>query len=363
MITSRVDFKKALDSVKRFYNSKSTLPVLSQVYLKWGNGMVCLKATDLEGWAEVEFPADTGEEDVETLVSMSELAAMVGAVGLKSKIEISKEDDPTAPVIFNFDGMEVSLATMPVDGFPFFPFEGEMAFTMPWPELSNAISYTAFATDGVREVLKHARFSLLEGGTLEVTTTDGFRLNHYTTEADFPSAKVMLIRASILDKLAKAVGKYNGTVSLFVSEENQVQFVVGGMMVATYLHTDSKFPEVEYVLGQQINANVFVNFLSNNAVATAELAKKMGWVYVLLGVEGDAVTLTSKNKKATSTFAAKVVGEMEGTTVFDPNYLIQALNVYPKGSLVDMRLIDETSPVFFYMGNLTQVVMPMNIGK
>ena len=367
MITSRVDFKKALDSVKRFYNSKSTLPVLSQVYLGWGNGRVCLKATDLEGWAEVEFPADTGEDKVETLVSMSELAAMVGAVGLRSKIEISKGDDPTSPVIFNFDGMEVSLTTMPVDEFPLFSFEGEMAFTMPWPELSNAISYTAFAADvdsGVREVLKHARFSLLEDGLLEVATTDGFRLNLYTTVADFITPRAMLIRASVLDKLVKAVGnKYTGEVVVSISDKNQVQFVVEGMLVATYLYTDSNFPDIKPIVEQQRDARVFVDFSSAQANATLELAKKMGWDRVLLSVGEDGVTLTNKSGNAASSFAAKVTGSMEGTVVFSPEYLLQAIKVYPKGAIVDMRLIDRISPVFLNMDNLTQIVMPMNTGK
>ena len=362
MITiSKEALKAAVAQVKLFNNSKSVLPVLSYLYLGWGNGKLVIKATDLEALAEAEVMV-AAEGQAEVLVSVDDLWALVNAASAKSQIVISKGGVPDSPADFEFDGMSISLNTLPVEEFPLFSFEGDVCFVVPAQDFRESLARTTFAADKseTRPSLKCVDM-VIGPGTLQLVATDGFRLVKDIMRVASALQGELLVDASFLDRLSRAVGRgYKNDIEVVTSSDDRVQFVIDGFRVTTNLYTESRFPQFEPILDEARNNTTFVTFSANKATAACKLAQKMGWPSVIMRVGSESVSLSNPGETASAAFVAKVLGEMHEKIEFDPVFLLDAVSAFPQDQDVVMGIGEATSPVFMCLGDFTQVVMPMD---
>jgi len=258
---SQENLHRALGLVSRAVATKTTLPVLNNVLLATDAGKLKVAATNLEMaitvWVgctienegAVTIPAKSLTEWVNTLpndtVSLStdaRLALSLVSGRNRSTIRgIDAEDFPVVPSLTDGNG-----PTAVVDATYFREMIGQIAF--------------AAASDDSRPVLAgiHLR---LEGQTITLSATDGFRLGIRDGELaqPVPEPLSIIVPARAMNELARILGDAEEPVELTVTpNRNQLTCRAGNIEFVTRL-IDGTFPEVRQLLPKQYTTRTVVS--------------------------------------------------------------------------------------------------------
>lgn len=258
---SQENLHRALGLVSRAVATKTTMPVLNNVLLATEDGKLRVAATNLElaitvrigctveGEGAVTIPAksltewvNTLPNDTVTLATDARLALTLQSGRNRSTIRgIDAEDFPITPSVGDGVG-----PTAVVDATYFREMIGHVAF--------------AAATDESRPVLTgiHLR---MEGGTITLSATDGFRLAIRDGELAQPVAETtsIIVPARAMNELARVLGDAEEPVELTVTpNRNQLLVRAGSIEFATRL-IDGTFPEVRQLLPKQYTTRTVVS--------------------------------------------------------------------------------------------------------
>lgn len=258
---SQENLHRALGLVSRAVATKTTLPVLNNVLLATEEGKLRVAATNLElaitvhigctveGEGAVTIPAKSLTEWVNTLpndtVSLStdaRLALTLQSGRNRSTIRgIDADDFPVIPSLADTAG-----PTAVVDATYFREMIGQVAF--------------AAASDDSRPVLAGIHVKM-EGGTITLSATDGFRLAIRDGELAQPVAETtsIIVPARALNELARVLGDAEEPVELTVTpNRNQLLARAGSIEFSTRL-IDGTFPEVRQLLPKQFTTRTVVS--------------------------------------------------------------------------------------------------------
>jgi DNA polymerase-3 subunit beta len=199
--------------------SSNAITILSNVYLEAREGMLTIKATDINVYYETKVPVSVVEEGVTTVFG-GKLFVFLSSFP-DGEIEFAHVDQmfvirPTSKKL------KFSLRTMAEDQYPeFHSFEKLEFFTMPIRGFKDMIEQTSFAVsdDPTRFHMNGVFFEKVDDKIIMVAT-DGRRLALIEKSSgnipDFPCA---IIPTKILTMITKYAGD-EGQISISITEKN-----------------------------------------------------------------------------------------------------------------------------------------------
>ncbi len=241
---TRDNLQSGLAAVAAAIPTRTTLPVLSNILVRAGEGRVRLSGTDLDMAVSVSVAAEVGREGAVT-------------VPAKKLVEITRELGD-APVHLSAEGDQVRLECgksrfklygLPEDEFPAFP---EVDFGSSWrmnaADLHELISRTSFAasTEESRPILNGVLWQLRADRTTMVAT-NGHRLARMRRELEAAGAPEadLIVPPKALRQVERL---YDGNEELEIARsENHLAFRSSDRVVYTRL-IEGPYPNYEQVI-------------------------------------------------------------------------------------------------------------------
>lgn len=354
---------KGIQSVQTAINTKSSLPILSNILIEAADESVILTTTDL----------DIG------IVSKTQIKpAITGAITVPAKkfSDIIKElpDDQTISISVkknNIVNIECEKNTFKIMGLPKeeFPQLPELKdndpITLQQKKLKTMLKTTSFAVshDETRYVLNGILF-VVKPAYMRLVATDGRRLALAEDKIQLPKTmeRKFTVPTKAADELDRVLGE-DGEVKVFFGD-NQVFFDTGQTRLISRL-IEGEFPNYEQVIPKEAKDKVVVSrsgFLS--AVKRVALFTNPDSMAVKVELTRDKMII-SKTSPYLGEARVEVDAGYEGKELsagFNPGYLTDLLRSIDQET-VSLELVDPEKPGVVRVGSeYVYVVLPMQLG-
>jgi len=351
----------ALTQVQSVVSARSTIPVLSNVLLRAGDGKLELATTDLEVSVSTEVPAEVGKTGETTLPAKRFFSVIRELPAHPIELEIDAKSTASircGTAFFKIMGLSA-------DDFPDIPRpEGEHVFTLDQAVLKQMLKNVQYATsvDETRYVLNGILFSF-QDQKLTVVATDGRRLALCEREMEFPSdhGVDMVVPSKTINELLRNLDS-EGRISITVAG-SQVVFEISELRIVSKL-IDGNFPNYRQVIPAACEERItFDRETLLTAVRRVALVTNEQSNSIKLGFRENLVEIISSTPdigEAREQVPVKYSGK-DMTIAYNPEFLMAPLRVLDTDE-VYLELIDELSPgvmksdtAFLY------VIMPMRM--
>ena len=247
----RSNLLKSLNHVQRVVERRNTIPILSNVLLKADEGVLTLKATDLDIEVTQTTPASI-EQTGATTVSAHMLYDIVRKLPDGSEVMMSASDDNGLSLISGCS--QFRLQMLPESDFPNLT-AGEFShtFRMACKDFKTLIDRTQFAisTEETRYYLNGIYFHTVkdEGEMLlRAVATDGHRLAQAQTTAPDGSAGMpgIIVPRKAVSEVQKLLEEPDASVIIELSD-TKIRFTVNQVVMTSKL-IDGTFPDYNRVI-------------------------------------------------------------------------------------------------------------------
>jgi DNA polymerase-3 subunit beta len=284
---------KTLARVVGIVERRTTIPMLSNILLSAGDGVLTITATDMDMEARATAVVDTATCGTCTVPALT-LADIVKKLPDGAQVELSHsaEDDK---LTVRSGRSRFSLATLDADEFPIFnpPTDGA-SFDIEAVILNRLIDSTRFAInhDDTRYYLNGIYLHIAttaDGQSLRAAATDGHRLAQDSTALPDGAASMpgIILPRKAVDALRKLT-EGAGTVGLQISDTKFCATIEGATdNTATVLTTkliDGTFPDYQRVIP--------TGNLNRLEADSADLSAALGRVAAISSEKSRAVKLT-----------------------------------------------------------------------
>ncbi len=360
-------FTDALKSVQGAVEKRSTMPILSNVYLNTADGKLTLITTDLEVGIKVTLAADVKKTGIFTL-SAKKLLELVAA-GAGDKVTVRVQPNNRCEVVSG--KFKPTMFGLPGEDFPPLPAfdEGEF-FTFDSKLLLDMIDKTLFASsvDETRVALNGVFLEKSPQGdkSLRMVATDGHRLSLIERELEGTRSPVtggvILHRKSVqeLRKLCERSPKVELSI-----QKNHVTAKTDDVVVLMRL-VEAEFPKYANVIPEKSDRKATVG--RDEMVAALKRVAIMSddrTHLVKIKVEKGKI-LVECNNQSLGEAAEEISCAYDGAPLqigFNVRYLTDALE-HSTGGDVQVSFIDEINPVTLVSAgdpSYLNVIMPMRI--
>ncbi len=360
--STKEELLKVVQTVQSAINSKSTLPILSNILIETAESGTTLTATDF----------DIG------IISTSPIKAQVpGAITIPAKkfSDIIKEL-PEKEIISisvkknNLIHIECGKSTfkmmgLPKEEFPQPPeFKNKEFVEIEQKKLKKMIRMTEFAVsnDEVRYVLNGTLFAI-KPSYIRLVATDGRCLTMIEEKVQLPKTleRKFIVPEKAINEVNRILGEEGG-VKIFYSE-NQVLFDTGCTKLVSRL-IEGEFPNYEKVIPEEaknkiiINKNTFLSALKRAALFTTPES-----MVVKIEASKDKMVI-SKSSPSLGEVKEEIDVEYKGKEIaigFNPNYIIDLLKTTDQET-ISFELVDSDKPGVVREGSeYIYVVMPRQL--
>ena len=347
----RDELLRELALIQGIVERKNTIPILANVLIEAGDGLLELAATDLDVGFKCKLPATVQESGALTL-SAKKLYEIVRAVS-ESDIQIKELENSWATIesgrsFFKMVGLGKeefpALAEPPSEGF----------ISVPGAVLSELINKTSFAitADDNRYFLNGARLELTESD-IRMVATDGHRLAYISVKRanqdsgedsgeDSGVACVIVPKKTLLE-LVKILGDEDQRVD-FAQGENHLFFKLGERLLVSK-RVDDQFPAYDKVLPQGNDKTVICGREAlAGAIRRVSLLANERSRAVRFGIESGRLEVSSQSPElgeAKESIEAGYDGD-EIQIGFNGQYLLEFLNA-ANTSEIRFELKDDSS--------------------
>ncbi|BEV02218.1 DNA polymerase III subunit beta [Novosphingobium olei] len=399
---TRIRAKTLLGAVKDVaaaVQAKTTIPILSNVLISAGDGLLTLTGTDLDVQAVRECATDDrdGPGSKEWLESIRPFAvclpakallALLGELDGDAMVTIAAEDDATASapgrVTISAGRARFRLHSAATADFPrLTPSDWEHSFEIKASVLADAFARVghAISTEETRYYLNGVFVHPVDSD-LRLATTDGKRLARLALDAPvgaatWPAMIVGRVSVGVLDKLLGAAEKADEGAMVEI-ETNPTGSMLslrmpaadGGSIELTAKAIDGTYPDYQRVIPSSSPRELRVN-----RHTLAEVAKRVGALadaksrVLKFEIEPDLIRVTASTLdigEASEELPCSYDGDAV-TLGLDGKYLREALGAIGADDVV-MRFDDAAGPVRLEASSsaqdaprLTQVVMPVHV--
>ena len=355
---------KPLSAVNGIVERRHTLPILSNLLLEGGNGIISLTATDLEMQISMSVESEAAETFA-TTVSAKKLLDICRSLPEGSQIRLADQD---SKLQVSAGRSKFNLQTLPAADYP----------TMT--RTPNAQLTLHMAQKNFRHLLRQVEFSMaqqdiryyLNGLLLEVNDerlhvvgTDGHRLSYICTDLgqSFDKQEVILPRKTVTE-LIKLLEDVDDEVSIEISS-NQANFAFSNIRLISKV-IDGKFPDYNRVIPVEHKNHIGLNRLEVlQAMQRASILsnEKYRGIRMVLGANSlRLVSSNSEQEEAEEELEIVYAGEPLDVG-FNVTYLIDVLNNV-QSETVEFSFADANSSCLVTVPdnpNYKYVVMPMRI--
>ncbi|MDB6056100.1 MAG: dnaN [Verrucomicrobiales bacterium] len=355
-----------LQSVINVVSARTTLPILSNVLLRTGNGRLELTATDLDVTISCSVEA-TVKQAGATTIPGKKLSGIVRELSA-SEIEIEVDEKNVSQLRAGASFYKIN--GLSAEEFPPFPqFKENKRVVVPQDKLKAMLKKTSFAisTDESRYVL-NGIFFIIKDHKITLVATDGRRLAMADEEIDVPenSQGEFIVPTKAVNELSRLL-QGSGEIEIKFSE-NQVSFSLKdekafNIVIITKL-VEGTYPNYRQVIPTETKERVplsreeFLHAVRRAGLMTSEKANSVKLTFTKNNL---AITANSPDVgEARESLAINYKGK-DLAVAFNPNYLVEPLNALTEEE-VFVELIDELSPgVLKINGPFLYVVMPMRL--
>lgn len=350
-----------LAKVQSIVGSRTTLPILYNVYWKADKDGLTLTSTDLEISVRTTVEAKISRTGGTTLPA-KKLYSILGALP-SNEIEIDVDEKDNASI--KCGASFFKIIGISEEEFPALPrFEGQRSFVLDQGHVKRMLMATHFAAsnDEARAILNGVLMSF-RGEKLTIVATDGRRMAHYTLDTEFPkeSEGDWVVPSKTVGELLKTL-KDEGPLKIQVSD-NQIAFEFGTMLIYSKL-IEGTYPNFRQVIPGHSEERV--------SMPREELLDAVHRVSLLVSDKSSPITLTFSKTRLHIKGVAQDVGEAEDTVPvkysgkeisisFNPDFLMDPLKNLTCDE-VALELTDELSPGVLKADTpFLYVLMPMRV--
>lgn len=322
---SKNELSNALAVVLKGISSRSTLPVLSGIYIQASNDKLKLQATDLQMSIQYEVNALIEEEGQSVLPGKLFTEIVKNLSDAAVFVETTDEG-----AIVTCDASSFSIKTLDAEDFPGFPHvETTQEVSIPFSQFASMVKKVArvVSKDESRLVLTGVLVTV-EGSLLKMVATDSYRLA--ISEADVPNITDQDFEAVIAGSFLQEVASLNRTdepIRLALAE-NQ--------LVITYQNTvfinrriEGNFPNYKQLLpdGYTCQAKVEVNHLIAGVKRTSLMSQSSAPVKLSISQDSQTIQLSAAAQdvgRAQETIQCECTGE-DTNIAFNYSYVLDGL--------------------------------------
>lgn len=352
---------EGLQKVQSIVATRSTLPVLYNVYLKAEKDKLWLTATDLEVTVRTSVDAKVSRTGGATLPArrlfsiFRELPA--------NDIEIDVDDKDVAAI--RSGASFFKIIGISEDEFPPLPkFQGSRSYSLDQKLFKAMLSSTHYAAsrDETRFILNGVLLSF-KGGKLHLVATDGRRMAMW--EQDLESSREMdgdwVVPSKTVSELLKSL-KDEGDLKIQVSD-SQIAFEFDSMLVISKL-IEGTYPNFRQVIPPKSDERVVLEReLLLNAIRRVALlvSDKSNSITLAFGKDNVEISAVAADiGEAKEKVAVKYRGK-EIAISFNPEFLMDPLRNLAADE-VSLDFTDELSPGVLRSDKpFLYVIMPMRV--
>jgi DNA polymerase III subunit beta len=373
------NLQRALNIVNRAIAARPSLPVLSNVMLTTEDARLKLSATNLDLGINVWIGAKIEREGAITLPAKLFYDLVNNLSPQPVELDL---DERTQTIQLQCGGTKSNIKGIDASEFPLIPeADANTGIAVPAHEFKRMIDQVAFAAS--KEESKPVLTGILtriEGNTLVMSATDGYRLSERRTvlEAGADTPLSMIIPARTLQEVSRIVSDEDENVLISIPEgRSQVMFHLHETDVASSL-IDGAFPDYERVIPaeHQTVTTVYTDELLR-ACKRSEIFAKDNAYTTRMSIEpgqdsmghGEVKVWAQSNEKGDN--ESMIDGAVDGVPIeisFNIRYLIELLNVIGDDQIV-LQTNTSADPCLVKpyhedeYNAYVHVIMPMRVGQ
>lgn len=351
------NLNKALNHVARVANSRSTLPILSNVLLKTNKNRLSIAATNLDIAITHYIGSKISEEGSITIparLTQDFVSSLPSGV-----IDLVLEDQK---LHINADQFQSTINGVSAEDFPIMPtITKGTSWELDAQALKKALQQVVFAAsnDESRPVLTGVYFHS-DNGQLFIAATDSHRLADKQLSNTKEDIK-LLVPASAMQDLLRILDDTQETISI-THDDQQVLFKVGDVELVTRL-IEGNYPDYQKLIPQDFSttAKVKRTELANIAKVSSLFARESAGS-ITIKVEKDSVSIHSiASQLGENTSSANADVQGEGDITLNSRYLLDALGAIG-GETVELCFNGKLEPCVIRgtgQGDYTHLIMPL----
>jgi DNA polymerase-3 subunit beta len=362
--TKREDLLEPLQNLGGVIERRQTLPILSNILVKAGNGLMDMTATDLEVELKTQAVAEC-EGELEFTIPARKILDICKALPEEAEIIIDLEKDK-ARVISGRS--RFTLGTLPAQDYPVIEATASTNIvSIRERELKRLIDRTSFAM-AQQDVRYYLNGMLLEINTNNIRTvaTDGHRLalsEVNKTNQEQQELQVILPRKAVIE-LSRLLNEFDQDIKLELSS-NYLKVLLQNSIFTTKL-IDGRFPDYMRVMPSGLDKELTADKnLLKQSLSRASILSNEKYRGIRFNVLNGVLQLQAHNPEQEEAEEEVEVG-YQGEDIkigFNVGYLLDAISAIPESDII-IELKDSNSSALLYGKNNKQsqyVVMPMRI--
>ncbi|GBC93820.1 DNA polymerase III subunit beta [bacterium HR15] len=355
---NRKQLDDALGVVAQAAASRSTLPILSHLYLEAQGDCLRLLGSDMEQWVECRIPALVGETGA-TTANAKLLTDLIGSLNTE---EVNLETGDRHQLILQAGDSRYQLMGLPADQYPPIPeLESGTELQVPaqlFREMVDSVEF-AVSREEVRLTLTGIRMEY-DGSNLRLVATDTHRLavrDAQIGDGGEPASVIVPLKAiHLLQKLP--------TSDTFTMQlgTHRAAFIGENASVVTQL-IEGQYPNYQRVIPQEYTRRwVLMVDEFRDALRRAYLIAKSNANKVYLRTDGEKLVITAQGDAGEAKEAVDLVREGDDLEIaFNAKYILDVLDVLESEG-VAIELTEALRPAVFKPVDRSDylcVIMPM----
>ena len=353
------NLNRALGSVARVANSRTTLPVLANVLIKTSNSRLSLSATNLDIAITHYIGAKVSEEGSITVPArlMQDFVSSLPSGVINLELEETKLRVTT-------DQYKSVVNGIVADDFPVMPaISGGTKWNVDAALFKKGLQQVVFAasSDESRPVLTGVLMHTA-GGKLYIAATDSYRLAEKELGGN-KSEVNLLVPATAMHDLLRILGDFEGSVQV-THDDQQVLFQVGDVELTARL-VEGKYPDYKKLIPSDFATEVTLkraDFVNVTKVSSLFARESAGSVTIEVDEAGNTLSIRSVASQLgenTATANGKVTGS--GSITLNSRYLLDALGVL-SGETVTFGFNGKLEPTLLHDSDskdYSHIIMPL----
>ena len=369
---SKLDFVKSLSFIQNIVESKSTIPVLTNVLLEAKQGRLHLSGTDMDMTISDKIKIKNIEEEGTTCVPAHILYNVIKELSDDKPVNLSYDKNNKKLYVTSFKS-KFTFSCLSKDDFPVLTTENyKISFLLKSSILKEMIDKTYFAisNEETRYYLNGIFFHTIKLNNkffLRSIATDGHRLAQCETISPAAANNIFstIIPKKLIFELRKLIDEVEDEIKIDLSER-KIKFSFGETILISKL-IDGKFPDYEKVIPKDtknsfsIDRKIFLESINRIATISSEKSKA-----IKLNLNRNKLTISANNLEEGGSGIEEIEIRYSGPTLdigFNAGYLKEIIHQF-NGKEVTILFSDSTAPTIIKDIAKTEtlyVLMPMRV--
>lgn len=352
-------FKTALSSLERVVNTRSTLPILSNVLIRADKNGVELVATDLEIGIRF-FAGGKVEQEGTVTIPGKTLITLINSLHGET-VTLSGNG---ANIAVTCGDVKAVLNGVPADDYPVLPeVAAGKTVKIPGGKLRQMLAAVDFAAsrDESRQILTGIYMQSNKEGFV-VVATDSYRLAEASDPNPLGEEFKVILPIKTMSEVKRLLTEKD-EVEMRV-EESQAMFVFDNAQIVSRV-IEGEYPNYKQIIPEKtvVNAEVDVQELADAIKSAAIFSAEISNSVKLVLKEGESLSVHSESSQLGSfngTVEADTVGGEEEVS-FNARYVLDGLSSFDTAKCV-IGAVSKTSAVTFRPSNVDghlYIVMPL----